>query len=57
MKIYCDDNFNFYNFLLYFGLISQANSADKDDQSNNPEISISVEDCAEQTGPDIKLDR
>ncbi|XP_025208215.1 rho guanine nucleotide exchange factor 17 [Melanaphis sacchari] len=36
--------------------VDQINSADKDDQTNNPEISISVEDCAEQTGPDIKLD-
>lgn len=35
---------------------SQGNSANKEDQSNNTEISISVED-ADQTEPDIKLDR
>lgn len=57
LKIYYDDNLKCFNFLLHFGSFSQANSADKDDQSSNPEISISIEDCAEQTGPDIKLDR
>jgi len=45
------------NLLILSCLFSQNSSADKDNQSSNPEISISIEDCAEQTGPDIKLDR